>query len=92
MIKFLTREAFPRFSIPNISSDTGTPFIENTPKQIVALPVVKVKWLCHLYQGIVEKVNGTLKVKLLKVYYYKKEAEEKCRIFRQNGGKYILML
>lgn len=42
VIKFLTREAFPRFGIPTlISSDNGTPYVETTLRQMVALLNVK---------------------------------------------------
>lgn len=43
VIKFLTREVFPRFGVPSVkSSDNGTQFVENTLRQVVAL--LKVKW------------------------------------------------
>lgn len=58
---FVTREVFLRFGIPSIISlDNGTPFIENTLKQVVVLLKVKWKLGCVYHpqsQGIMEQTS-----------------------------------
>lgn len=71
VIKFLTREVIPRFGIPSeISSDNGSAFIQKTVKQVLQQLRIKQRLGCVYHpqsQGIVEKVNGTIKAKLNKI-------------------------
>ena len=65
VIKFLTREVMPRFGIPSeISSNNGAACIQKTLKQVIQHLHVKQRLgcVCHPQsQGMVERVNGTLK-------------------------------
>lgn len=71
VIKFLTREVIPRFRIPSeISSDNGSAFIQKTVKQVPQQLRIKQRLGCVYHpqsQGIVERVNGTLKAKINKI-------------------------
>lgn len=71
VIKFLTREVIPRFGIPSeISSDNGSAFVQKTFKQVLQHLRIKQRLGCIYHpqsQGIVERVNGTLKAKLNKI-------------------------
>ena len=71
VIKFLTREVMPRFGIPSeISSDNGAAFIQKTLKQVIQHLHVKQRLGCVYHpqsQGMVERVNGTLKTKMNKI-------------------------
>ena len=71
VIKFLTREVMPRFGIPSeISSDNGAAFIQKTLKQVIQHLHVKQRLGCVYHpqsQGMVERVNGTLKTKINKI-------------------------
>ena len=70
-ITFLTREVMPRFRIPSeISSDNGVAFIQKTLKQVIQHLHVKQRLGCVYHpqsQGMVERVNGTLKTKINKI-------------------------
>ena len=67
----MTREVIPRFGIPSeISSDNGSAFIQKTVKQVLQQLRIKQRLGCVYRpqsQGIVEKINGTLKTKLNKI-------------------------
>lgn len=71
VIKFLTREVIPRFGIPSqISSDNGSAFIQKTVKTVIQQLRIKQRLGCVYHpqsQGMVERVNGTLKAKLNKI-------------------------
>ena len=71
VIKFLTREVMPRFGIPTeISSDNGSAFIQKTVKQVIQQLHVKQRLGCVYHpqsQGMVERVNGTIKTKINKI-------------------------
>ena len=71
VIKFLTREVMPRFGIPTeISSDNGSAFIQKTLKQVIKQLWIKQRLGCVYHpqsQGMVERVNGTLKAKISKI-------------------------
>ncbi|ROL43699.1 Retrovirus-related Pol polyprotein from transposon 412 [Anabarilius grahami] len=71
VIRFLTREVIPRFGIPSqISSDNGSAFIQRTVKTVIQQLRIKQRLGCIYHpssQGIVERVNGTLKTKLNKI-------------------------
>ncbi len=71
MIKFLTREVIPRCGIPSqISSDNGSAFIQRTVKTVIQQLRIKQRLGCVYHpqsQGLVERVNGTLKAKLNKI-------------------------
>ncbi len=66
-----TREVIPRFGIPSeISSDNGSAFIQKTVKQVLQQLRIKQRlgWIYHPQsQGMVERLNGTLKAKLNKI-------------------------
>ena len=61
----------PRFGIPSeISSDNGAAFIQKTLKQVIQHLHVKQRLGCVYHpqsQGMVERVNGTLKTKINKI-------------------------
>ncbi|XP_077386409.1 protein NYNRIN-like [Festucalex cinctus] len=69
--KFLCREVFPRFGIPDlISSDNGPAFVANIVKISMKILGIKQKFGCVYHpqsQGVVERANGTLKAKLAKI-------------------------
>ncbi|CAL9692543.1 unnamed protein product [Knipowitschia caucasica] len=69
--KFLCREVFPRFGIPRrISSDNGGEFVDKTVKCVLQKLGVKQRLGCVYHpqsQGMVERANGILKNKLLKI-------------------------
>ncbi len=71
VIKFLTREVIPRFGIPSqISSDNGSAFIQRTVKTVIQQLRIKQRLGCVYHpqsQGLVERVNGTLKAKFNKI-------------------------
>ncbi len=71
VIKFLIREVFPRFGIPSeISSDNGSSFIQKTVKQVLQQLRIKQRLGCVYHpqsQGMVEKLNGTLKATFNKI-------------------------
>ena len=71
VVKFLTREVFPRFGIPQeISSDNGAAFIQKTLKQVLQQLHIKQRLGCVYHpasQGNVEKINGVLKAKISKI-------------------------
>lgn len=71
VIKFLTREVIPRFGIPSeISSDNGSAFVQKAVKGVLQYLRIKQR-LGSVYhpasQGIVERINGTLKAKIGKI-------------------------
>lgn len=71
VIKFLTREVIPRFGIPSeISSDNGSAFVQKVVKGILQKLQIKQR-LGSVYhpqsQGMVERINATLKAKLRKI-------------------------
>ncbi len=71
VIKFLIREVVPRFGIPSeISSDNGKAFVEKVARGILQQLKIKQR-LGAVYhpqsQGMVERINGTLKAKLNKI-------------------------
>ncbi|XP_044221330.1 protein NYNRIN-like [Thunnus albacares] len=69
--KFLCKEVFPRFGIPDtISSDNGPSFVAETLKIALKMLGIKQKFGCVYHpqsQGAVERANGTLKTKLRKI-------------------------
>lgn len=71
VIKFLVREIIPRFGIPSeISSDNGAAFVQKVGKGILQQLRIKQRLGCVYHpqsQGMVERVNGTLKAKLNKI-------------------------
>lgn len=71
VIKFLTREVIPRFGIPSqISSDNGSSFIQKAVKTVMQKLRIKQRFGCVYRpesQGIVERVNSTLKAKINKI-------------------------
>ena len=71
VVKFLLREVIPRFDIPSeISSDNGSASVQKVVKGILRQLRIKQRLGCvyHLQsQGMVERVNGTLKAKLSKI-------------------------
>ena len=71
VVKFLTNEVIPRFGIPTeISSDNGSAFVNHVVKQVLQALRVEQRLGCVYHpqsQGIVERVNGTLKVKINKI-------------------------
>ncbi|XP_036000753.1 uncharacterized protein LOC118565164 [Fundulus heteroclitus] len=71
VIKFLTREVISRFGIPSeISSDNGSAFIQKVLKGVLSKLRIKQRFGAIYHpqsQGIVERINGTLKAKLNKI-------------------------
>ncbi|XP_036001791.1 protein NYNRIN-like [Fundulus heteroclitus] len=71
VIKFLTREVIPRFGIPSeISSDNGSAFIQKVLKGVLLKLGIKQRFGAIYHpqsEGIVERINGTLKAKLNKI-------------------------
>ncbi|XP_048880294.1 uncharacterized protein LOC125748321 isoform X1 [Brienomyrus brachyistius] len=71
VVKFLIREVIPRFGIPTeISSDNGAAFVGKVTKLVVQQLRIKQRLGCVYHpqlQGMVERVNGTLKQKLNKI-------------------------
>ncbi|XP_040927264.1 uncharacterized protein LOC121202322 [Betta splendens] len=69
--KFLCREVIPRFGIPlKISSDNGKEFVDKTVKCVLQKLGVKQRYgsvYCPTSQSDVERCNGILKNKLLKI-------------------------
>ena len=69
--KFLCKEVFLRFGIPDtISSDNGPSFVAETLKIALKMLGIKQKFGCVYHpqsQGAVERANGTLKTKLRKI-------------------------
>lgn len=68
VVTFLTNEVIPQFGIPAIiSSDNGSAFVKKTVKLVLQTLRVKQRFGCVHHpqsQGMVERVNGTLKVKI----------------------------
>ncbi|XP_048858505.1 uncharacterized protein LOC125725674 [Brienomyrus brachyistius] len=71
VVKFLIREVIPRFGIPTeISSDNGAAFVGKVTKLVVQQLRIKQRLGCVYHpqsQGMVQRVNGTLKQKLNKI-------------------------
>ncbi|XP_029923607.1 uncharacterized protein LOC115370641 [Myripristis murdjan] len=69
--KFLCREVFPRFGIPDtLSSDKGPHFVAATFQATLKMLGIKQKFGCVYHpqsQGQVERANKTLKEKLAKI-------------------------
>lgn len=69
--KFLCKEVFPRFGIPDtISSDNGPHFVANTTRIAFKMLGIKQRFGCVYHpqsQGAVERANGSLKAKLAKI-------------------------
>ncbi|XP_059191784.1 uncharacterized protein LOC131973740 [Centropristis striata] len=71
VVKFLIREVIPRFGIPSeISSDNGAAFVQKVAKGILQQLRIKQR-LSAVYHpesnGMVERINGTLKSKINKI-------------------------
>ncbi len=71
VLKFLCKEVFPRFGLPDtISSDNGPHFVAQISKMTFKMLGIKQKFGCVYHpqsQGTVERANGTLKAKLAKI-------------------------
>ncbi|XP_059827358.1 uncharacterized protein K02A2.6-like, partial [Hypanus sabinus] len=71
VVKFLTNEVIPRFGIPTeVSSDNGSAFIQKVVKLVLQALRIKQRFGCVYHpqsQGMVERINGTLKAKLNKI-------------------------
>ncbi|XP_053367139.1 uncharacterized protein K02A2.6-like [Clarias gariepinus] len=69
--KFLCREVIPRFGIPDtISSDNGKHFTNKIVQKITQWLKIKHRFGCVYHpqsQGMVERANGVLKMKLAKI-------------------------
>ena len=69
--KFLCKEVFPRFGLPDTkSSDNGPTFVADTVKIALKMLGIKQKFGCVYHtqlQGAVERANGMLKAKLAKI-------------------------
>ena len=69
--KFLCREVFPRFGIPDsMSSDNGPHFVAESFKAAMKMLGIKQRFGCVYHpqsQGTVERANGILKAKLAKI-------------------------
>ncbi|XP_059209538.1 protein NYNRIN-like [Centropristis striata] len=69
--KFLCKEVFPRFGIPDVmSSDNGPHFTANVMKIAMKMLGIKQKYACVYHpqsQGQVERANGVLKNKITKI-------------------------
>ncbi|XP_056899994.1 uncharacterized protein K02A2.6-like [Takifugu flavidus] len=69
--KFLCREVFPRFGMPDtISSDNGPHFVSRVIQEMFRLLGIKQKYGCVYHpqsQGSVERANGVLKTKISKI-------------------------
>ncbi|XP_072904472.1 uncharacterized protein [Hemitrygon akajei] len=71
VVKFLTNEVIPRLGIPTeVSSDNGSAFIQKVVKLVLQALRIKQRFGCVYHpqsQGMVERINGTLKAKLNKI-------------------------
>jgi len=71
VVKFFVREVISQFGTPSeISSDNGSAFVQKVAKGI--LQQLRIKQRCGAVyhpqsQGMVERINGTLKAKLNKI-------------------------
>ncbi|CAI5657156.1 unnamed protein product [Oreochromis niloticus] len=69
--KFLSREVFPRFGLPDtISSDNGPHFVSQVIQVMLKMLGIKQKFGCVYHpqsQGSVERQNGIIKAKITKI-------------------------